>query len=284
MGSRAIPRINVFDFVDFRDFLRGYYEREKLVDRSFSYRVFSKRCSFASPNFLKLVIEGKRNLGADSVLRFAKAMGLEEEEQKFFEDLVGFGQAETAADKAKHFEKVAASRRFRAARKIDGPLFEYLSHWYYPAIRELASRKDFRAEAGWISKILRPNVPEKEVEKALDVLFRLGLLVKESGGGVSRGDPSLTTGHQVQAVGVVAFHREMLSRASAAIELIPREERDVSALTVCIRAATVTELKQRIQRFRTELLERCDADDEGEVVYQINLQLFPLSFGEESKP
>lgn len=276
-----VPQVSIFDFVDYRDYLRAYYEREKLVRKEFSYRFFAKSCGFSSPNFLKLVIEGKRNLGAESVNRFAGALGLPREEASFFADLVAFNQADTVAEKSKHFERVAASRRFRAARRIDGPLFEYLSHWYFPAIRELAARKDFRADPKWIGKVLRPNVPPRDVERALEVLQSLGLLVKARDGALVRGDASLTTGHEVQSVAVVNYHRQMLDRASEAIETIPAAERDVAALTVCIRASTVADLKARLHAFRTELLERCDGDEDGQVVYQVNLQLFPLSFPEE---
>jgi uncharacterized protein (TIGR02147 family) len=69
----------------------------------------------------------------------------------------------------------------------------------------------------------------------------------------------------------------MVERAAAAIDAFTPEERDVSALTLCIRAATLADLKQRIRRFREEILERCDTDAEPEQVFQLCIQLFPLS-------
>ena len=44
--------------------------------RGYSYRAFSKAAGFSSPNVLKLVIEGKRNIGPEAVENFITALGL----------------------------------------------------------------------------------------------------------------------------------------------------------------------------------------------------------------
>lgn len=44
-----------------------------------------------------------------------------------------------------------------------------------------------------------------------------------------------------------------------------------------MKAKTVAELRRRLTSFQQELLALCDADEEPEVVYQVGMQLFPLS-------
>ena len=85
-------RPSVYEYVDYRAYLRAFYEAEKAQRAAFSYRYFARRAGLASPNFLKLVIEGKRNLGKESVLAFATALDLNAEETEFFNDLVAFAQ------------------------------------------------------------------------------------------------------------------------------------------------------------------------------------------------
>src|SRR4029079_9546588 len=153
---------SVYDFLDFRGELGAYYGAAKRTRPSFSFRLFSKLAGLRSPNFLELVIDGERNLGADSVGRFAEALGLTCADAEFFADLVAFGQAQTLAEKNRAFEGIASSRRFRAARRIDGDLFAYLSHWYNPAIRELSARADFQEEPRWIAGQLRPSISPAE--------------------------------------------------------------------------------------------------------------------------
>ncbi len=274
--------VSVYEFLDYRAYLRAYYEAAKRTRPSFSYRLFSKLAGLRSPNFLKLVIDGERNLGAESIPRFTTALGLEGADAEFFGDLVALGQAQTLAEKNRAFERISASRRFRAARRIDGDLFAYLSHWYNPAIRELAARDDFSEDPRWIAAQLRPAIGPAEAAEAMKLLLSLGLLVRDPDSGrVARGEPTLTTEHEVRSLGAAAFHRQMLERAAASIETVPRELRDLAALTVCISPGRAAEVKQRIHEFREALTELCDADAQGDIVYQLNIQWFPLSRSKE---
>ena len=186
-------------------------------------------------------------------------------------------QAQTVAERNRAFERVAANRRFRAAKKLDGPLFEYLSHWFYPAIRELAARHDFHPDPAWVAAQIVPKITAKQAKAALVTLENLGLLVKDAGGRLVRGDASLTTGHEVRSVVVPAYHLQMIERAAKAVETFVPEERDVSALTVCIKESSLLDLKAKIRRFREEMLDRCDSEEAPERVYQLCIQLFPLS-------
>ena len=270
--------VRVYDFLDYRAYLRAHYEAAKRTQRSFSFRSFSKLAGLRSPNFLKLVIEGERNLGADSVPRFCVALALEAPEAEFFADLVAFNQATSLAEKNRAFERISASRRFRAARRIDGDLFAYLSHWYNPAIRELAGRTDFSEDPRWIASQVRPRISPTEAAEAMRLLLSLGLLVRDANSGrILRGEPTLTTEHEVRSLGAAAFHRQMIERAGESLETVPAALRDLAALTVCISPETAARVKERIHQFREALTELCDSDTAGAVVYQLNIQWFPLS-------
>ena len=277
--ERRTPAVNVFEFLDFRAFLRAYYTAEKERRPAFSHRFFSRQAGLRSPNFLKLVMDGERNLGPDTVPKFAHALGLTGEAASFFADLVTFTQADSVADKNRAFERISASRRFRSARRIEGDLFKYLSQWYYPAIRELAARPDFQDNPKWIASQLRPKIAQSDAASALNLLLSLGLLVRDADSGrILRGEPTITTEHQtVRSLAVTNFHRQMLERASASIEDIPPTERDLAALTVCVGASTAALVKERIHKFREEITQLCDADPKGAIVYQLNIQWFPLS-------
>jgi uncharacterized protein (TIGR02147 family) len=78
-------------------------------------------------------------------------------------------------------------------------------------------------------------------------------------------------------VHIVAYHRAMVQRAMDAIDLVPADERDISSLTLCLGEAGLRAFKERVQRFRKELLELSELEPNPEQVVQINFQLFPLS-------
>ncbi len=68
---------NIYNFSDYRDFLKDRYRQLKEADPVFSFRHFSKQAGFGSPNYLKLVMDGKRNLSAEAVFKFAKGLRLD---------------------------------------------------------------------------------------------------------------------------------------------------------------------------------------------------------------
>ncbi len=268
---------DIFQYIDFRAFLADYYDAAKEHLPAFSYRYFSRKAGYTSPNFLKLVIEGKRNLSNDSVERFGKALKLTESQQLFFADLVAFDQAQTPQDKNDAFERVAARKRFRRARRLDSALFTYLSHWYYPAIREMAARADFQEDPKWIAAELIPPIKPAQAKRALKLLLELGMLVRNEDGRLDRGQVSLTTGHEVRSLAIGNYHRQMLQRAADSIELVPSHQRDISALTVCISPQRIAQFKERIHAFRETLLDLGDSDEDPSCVYQLNIQFFPLN-------
>ncbi len=268
---------NIFEYLDYREYLRDYYEAGKENLSAFSYRYLARLAGFSSPNFFKLVMDGDRNLSSVSVEKFANALKLGHEEKRFFEDLVAFNQAESVEERNEAFEQLAASQRFRRARRIDSSMFEYLSRWYHPVIRELAAREDFREDPEWVAERLNPQVPVDKVADSLELLLEMGLLQREADGTVTRGNPSLTTGHEVRSLAIGNYHRQMLARAEESIESIDRSLRDISALTVCIDPENVDDLKERIHAFRETLLDLCDRDENPHTVFQMNFQLFPLS-------
>ncbi len=268
---------DIYEYVNYREYLRDFYEAGKEAGSAVSYRYLARKAGFSSPNFFKLVMDGERNISADSVEKFADALDLEGEQRRFFADLVAFNQAESEEARNEAFERIAARQRFREARRIDSTMFEYLSNWYHPAIRELAARPDFRADPAWIAETLTPSITEQQAEQSLDLLFEMGLLVRGDDGKIARGEPSLTTGHEVGSLAIKNYHRQMLERASASIEAFDSEVRDISALTVCIDAEMVDEFKERIHAFRETLLHLADETDDPEAIYQLNVQLFPLT-------
>lgn len=270
-------RPDIFEYMSFRAFLSDYYKAAKQHTKGFSYRAFSKKAGFSSTNFIKMVIDGDRNLGPESAAKIADAMALSAAERRFFEQLVELEQSDDPDERARLMETITTTRRFLEAKPLDGMLFEYLSHWYNLAIRELAGRSDFNEDPAWIAAQIRPKLSTGKAQKALELLLELGLLERDQEGKITRGEPSLDAGHEVTAVGVRQFHRQMLERAACAIDDVPSAERDISAITVCIHAQTVPELKQRLRSFREHLMAFCDAQEDPDVVYQFNMQLFPLS-------
>lgn len=267
----------VFEYTNYRKFLRDLYEHEKRSQKKFSFRYFSKQAGFSSPNFLKLVIEGKRNLSIDSIARFVKAFKLSREETPFFRALVLFNQAATAEERGLWAEEILKSKLYRKLHPLHATQYEYYSKWYNVAVRELMGVKGFREDPDWISHALSPQISVLQAREAIEALLDLGLAIRGPDGILRRTDAVVTTGDEVASSSVTQFHREMLIKATEAIDRVPAGERDISALTVSVSPERAKEIKSLIQKTRKEILAIADQDKDPERVMQICIQLFPLS-------
>lgn len=276
-------RVDVFDYLDYRAYLRDYYQDRKENGRGFSYRAFSRRAGLKSPNYLKMVIDGDRNLSASMAERFATACGLDDEGARYFINLVGFNQASSGAERNECYERLTASTRYRKTHKLELAHAAYHSTWYIPAIRELAARDDFRADPAWIATTLVPSISKTEARRALATLIELGMLVEDAGGNLVQSEGAVSTEPETRSLHIANYHRAMMQRAAESIELFSSAERDISSVTLCMGADGIGRLKKRIQRFRRELLELEAIEDDRRRVIQINFQLFPLSADEESR-
>lgn len=271
--------VDVFEYLDFRAFLGDFYAERKAQGRGFSFRAFSRRAGLKSPNYLKLVIDGARNLSPAMAERFAGACGLEGDARRYFVDLVAFNQATSSVERAQQYAKLTGFRRYRQAHKLDVAHAAYYSAWYMPAIRELCAASDFRADPEWIARRMVPPIPRAEAARALETLLELGLLSRGPDGRLSQTEALLSTGAETRGLHIASYHRGMMERAMASIDLVAAAERDISSLTLCLSAGGLRVLKERVQRFRRELLELSAREQDPEQVVQLNFQLFPLTRG-----
>jgi uncharacterized protein (TIGR02147 family) len=271
------PPVGVYAYLDYRAFLRDYYAAKKATSRAFSYRAFSKRAGVASPNYLKLVIEGKRSISSKMAERFAQACALDHEASRYFVSLVAFNQAKTSAERAEAYDRLSGSRSYRQAHKLEIAHAAYYSDWFMPAIRELAASSQFREDPAWIADQLIPKITPLQAERALETLMDLGLLVRSAVGRLVQADALVSTGPETRGLHIGAFHRAMTQRAIESIDLVPAAERDISSLTLCLGRGGLAALKERLQRVRRELLELSALESDPEQVVQVNFQLFPLS-------
>lgn len=269
--------VHVFEYLDYRQYLRDFYASQKAKSAAFSHRAFSRRAGLRSSNYLSLIMKGERDLSSEMAPRFAKACGLAKSEADFFCDLVAYGQAKTTEEKQRWHERLARFRKFRDAHRLIGEQTAYHAHWYMPALRELVTLPGFTEDPKWIAGTLEPPITEKQAADALDTLSRLGLLVRDASGKLRQAQALVTTGPGPLGHQVFVYHHGMLDLAKRALDHLPREERDISSLTLCVAEAHLPILKERLRTFRRELLQLAELEQAPERVVQLNFQMFPLS-------
>jgi uncharacterized protein (TIGR02147 family) len=274
-SSRRRSPIDVFRYHDYRAFLSDLYKAKKR--NGFSYRAFSRTAGLGAPNYLKLVIEGQRNLTPQMAERFAEACGLSGDAAEYFLRLVEFNQASSAEQKSASFTSISGFDRYRRAHRLELAQAAYHSTWYLPAIRELVTSAAFQDDPAKIAAQLWPAIKPSEAKFALDTLLELGLLERDAEGRLRQTAAVVSTGPETFGMHITNYHAEMMRRAAQSMGLVPSAQRDISSVTFCVGPDAAARIKKRIQEFRRELIALVEAEANRGQVLQLNLQLFPLS-------
>ena len=268
---------NLFQYSDYRQFLRDVYETNKARTPSFSYRYLSLKGGVNSSAFFKYVIEGKRNLSKGTLLKACLAFGLKDRDAEYFENLVFFNQAKTIKEKNLYFDRLTRLRGLFDAKRVEESQFAYYGRWYHSAVRELLHISRHTGDWKAMAQTLLPAITPKQAEESVALLHRLGMIRKDAQGRWKQVDPVLTTGNPIASQVVINFQMMMLDLAREAYDRCPPAERLMSSTTLAIGEAGMDLYKKKIRQLRSELLELARVEEKPDRVYQLNVNFFPIS-------
>jgi uncharacterized protein (TIGR02147 family) len=270
--------INIFEYQNFRTYLRDYYNDQKATKRYFSYRYFSKKAGINASAFLYYVIEGKRNLTKKSIDKISGAIGHTKDENEYFENLVFFNQAKNISEKTMYYSRIVECRRPIDIRTIDKDRYEFYSKWYHSVIREVVTMIDFRDDYARLGSRLAPAITAREAQESVSLLERLGFLERDDKGLYHQTDNVISVKPDAaEAFVIEKFQCEMLQMALKAYDVVARNDRMSASTTFSISKTTFELFKMKTREFRKELLEIARLDNAPDRVYQFTFNLFPVS-------
>lgn len=269
---------SVYNFVDYRQLLSEYCKFRRSVDRSFTIRGLIHAAGFTGPNYLKEVIDGKKNLSPNGAKQFASAMQLSSAEASYFQLLVEFNQGKEPEKKRDALQKLNQSTKEAPAVELARDQYALLANWHNIAVREyLHAHPTTDENLGSIGASLRPKLGKREVLKAVAVLERLKLISKDSKGRWRPTERLLTTSPEVSDLAARDHHQAMLGLAKEALDSFTGEERYFRAITGSFSQEVYQSVVEEINRCRTRILEMIQSDRGDRLtVYHIGFHLFPL--------
>jgi len=264
---------NIYDFSDYRQFLKDRYRQLKDYDAVFSFRSFSKDAGFGSPNYLKLVMDGKRNLSNEAIVKFAKGIRLDRHEAEFFHYLVSHNQCEDVGRKRVYEAKLTYLKELFKVKNLIPELYDYYHDWYHAAIREMIRKGGVRNEPATIAKSLVPVIKDEKASDSIVLLKKLGFVQESDSGNleVTERTESLEAG-----VAQKIYQEQMAELAAQSIYTQDAGQNGFESVTVSLPANKIEKLKERIKDIVIELQE-AGSSDPADAVYQFNVQLFALT-------
>lgn len=268
--------INLFEYLNYREFLKDAYEERHASDWRFSHRYIAEKAEFDASMFNK-ILQGKRNLTARLVSVFADIFCRDDREKQYFADMVAFNQAKNHSESRQYLEKLVATKECKV-EEVARDQFEYFDHWYHAVVRELVTFYPYVGDDAALGLMVRPAITASQVKSSIALLERLSMIRKNPETGFYEQTQGLiSSGSESYSTAVNAYIQQNLDVATSAMDRFSREERNLSTLAFACDEGTYNELVEMVRRFRREVLAKVDQCQKPNRVFQLGMQLFPLS-------
>jgi uncharacterized protein (TIGR02147 family) len=266
----------VYDYLDYRDFLRDCYETLKKTDKKYSQRFFMQKLGVKSTGYFAEILSGKRQLNDQNTEDFCRILKLDRDESEYFTDLVKFNQARSNRERDHWLSKMMKCSKVNSMI-INRDIYEYFSKWYYAAIRELLFFYKKIASSDDIAKMLCPQITSDEAFCALQLLEKLNLIERLEDGSFRQKNTVISTGERIRSVEITNYQLQTIELAKLALDKIPMEHREISTLTMSISAKAYSEIVDILGQVRRDIIKVTQQDSDEDRVYQLNVQLYPLT-------
>ena len=274
----ARNKINIYDYSDYRKFLQEFYELEKSLDPTFSYRIFAAAIDMDASLLVK-ILQGKRHVSTKNIEAFVQFFRFKEGKAEYFREMVAYGKAKNDEQVRKHFETLQKMRP-SSCRELDEARYRYFQQWFYPMIRSALDVFDYRGpeHAAALGDSCIPKISASQVENAVDALLQLGLVHRRKDGRIVPTDAHLKTKEHWLSASISDYQKSIAELAHRSIAETPKEERDISTLTMALDSSQIQRIRDIIAEARRSIVnvansmpsQICDS------VYQLNFQLFPM--------
>jgi len=265
---------SLFEYLEYRDYLRDRYEDRKRANPRYSLRMMGKRIGI-DPGYLLHVMRKENHLSPRLAESACTYFEFSERESAYFLGLVGYARARNDAEARGFYERIQALRAPSVAT-LSNEQFEFYRDWRHAAVLASLETLEFGEQYGKLGRRMSPPLSAARVRSSVALLEKLGLARRNATGNWERTHRSLSTGEHSTLL-MREFHKEMIGQAAQSLSRVPPEGRDVTSLTLHMRKETLEDVRNLLRQCRQSILQRVAMDQDADMVFQANFQVFPLT-------
>ncbi len=266
---------SLFEYLDYRQFLREFYDFQKEKDYYFSFQYISQHVGMDTSSIAK-IFSGKRHIPINKIALFVTLCKLTGTKAEYFESLVYFNRSKSEKEIAVHYENLIKLRSVKGF-KLTATQYKFYSKWYYTAIRAILDLRNYTDEYEEISKLLNPPIKIEQVKLAITFMHKNDIIYTDDDGYLKPTWNHISSGKIGDRQAVHSFQKEMMDMAKRSLNVHHKDERDISSITVSMDKDSMDKIKKIIEECRHSIRKTIDMDKHSNSIYQINFQVFPLT-------
>lgn len=267
--------VSVFEYENPCLYLKDLISAAKEKNSIFSYRYIGSKTNIDASNIAK-VVQGKRNLSLSMGEEFARFFKLKKRERLYLENLIKLNKTNDEKKRQSIFEELMKLRNVNP-QKIEVKQYDLYQKWHHIAILALLHYFEFTGNFKELASFLDPEISEKEAIESIVLLEKLGLIKKDENDKYRHTHTLISTGEEWRSIAIKTFQRDMLNLALRSVNQHSQKLRDISTITITGSKDDIEKIKSEAAKFRKKVLRIAEDSEECQSVYQLNIQLFPLT-------
>lgn len=275
----------IYDHLDYREYLRAHVQWKRESSRSVSLRQIAGKIG-VDHSLLTKILQSTRHLTPANVPGVCNWLKLDEARCTYFDEMLAYARARNDESVRRHFERLLELRPVEK-RRLEAAHYEYFQSWHHVAVRSLLDWYEFYG-ADWtaLGSMLVPAITGIQARESVELLQRLGLVIRDATGRFRPSSTHLSTGERWHSAAVRTFQRETIRLSEGAVDRIARERRDVSTLTIALASSCLDEIREVLKEARARIVKIADRlpSEESDAVYQLNMQWFPVTVDPSAIP
>ncbi len=272
----AEDSVNIFNYTNYIEYLNDWFKAKKASQPNYSYQMLANKAGFKSRSFMQFVMRAERPLNLKTIPKVTLALNLNKSQAQYFEAMVFFKESKDHETRLRYWEVMKKLGKSSKIIQLQSTQFEYLKDWYLAPLREVICKVDFKNDYAYLGRLLLPSISSAKAKDAVQTLSKLKL-VKRKGAIYKAMDKHIQAFQLVQSLAIRNFQKQAFLLGNFAHERIPKEQRDLSTITLSSSEDGFEKIKKLAKEFRKDVLKIVEESDSYNRVFQLNLQFFPVS-------
>ncbi|HVK60581.1 MAG TPA: TIGR02147 family protein [Bdellovibrionales bacterium] len=287
LGFPPLQPPSLGEYTDFRLYLKDVYEFRRSTEstglRPYSYSTFSAAADIRSPNYLKLIIEGRRNISEDMITKFARALRLNRTDTEEFRALVRYGQANEPMDRNQFLKELSDLRSKRAfdAGEINRASWEKVPDWIGWVLFAMSEQSNASFDPASLQRLFRAKASVEDIRASLQKLIESGDLARnEQTGEIYKARDLVESPQDLPVALIRKLQAELIYLGIESLFRDSPKDREFGAMTMALTEEEFQQTRFELRQLRKRLQKDISVkrkSSKADRVYQMNIQLFPLT-------
>ncbi len=260
---------SIFNYQDYRSYLRAVIDERKLSRRNYSRKSFAKSIGFASESGLNMILTEKRELRSPYLDKCIKNLELNTSERIYFEAMIRAGKLTPTKRRQLLKDVECLSGRWEPPSTTDGVRLIDL----FIVQQILCLTKSYMSVAK-IQRLFRYSISEADILEVLEWMEDRNFVVKsETSDSYKILRSILMAKDEITDASLRSMHHDAFRLASYALENDTIEDREFQTYMFTVNRKSLPEMKDKIKKMVLRIISDYETESTADSVMQMHFHL-----------